>query len=147
MPHAAFDDSLIQWQPFGRYQGFQYALLHVDSTTRTMDMLFRFEPNADCFYHRHVAPSRTLVLAGEYRVREPQADGTEILKIRQPGSYAAGEPGDVHIEGGGPTGCILHISITAPTDHVYDILDEQLQIKRSIGIADFENTFKALQAA
>lgn len=53
-----FDDRDLAWYPFGRWAGFTYRLLHVGVERRPVDMLFKFEPDRQCFHHRHVAPAR-----------------------------------------------------------------------------------------
>ena len=58
------------WKPFGRYEGFDYKILDVDVARRTVDMLFRLEPDGVCFYHRHRSAVLALVLEGEHHIEE-----------------------------------------------------------------------------
>ncbi|MBI4693031.1 MAG: regulator [Gammaproteobacteria bacterium] len=140
-----FDDRRITYHPFGNYRGFVYTLLDVNVEQRTVELLFKFEPNAECFYHRHVAPTTTLVLEGEQRIREPDGKGGEIVKVRPAGSFAVGTPGDVHIEGGGPEGATLFLSIRGETDHIYDLLNDDLSIRHSVSIQQFRQTFEEMR--
>ena len=47
----------INWKPFGDYKGFRYALLNVDMKKKLIDLLFQFDANQQCFYHRHYHPN------------------------------------------------------------------------------------------
>lgn len=137
----------IEWHPFGKFTGFVYTILDVNVEKRTIDMMFKFEPNRNCFYHRHVAPATSLVLEGEHRIYERDSDGNTIDKIRPAGTFAISDGGDVHIEGGGEDGATVFFSMRADTDHVYDILDDDLNVVREISIHDFAETFEKLQTA
>ena len=66
-----FNPANIAWQAFGTHTGFSYHLLNVDVETRVIDLLFNFEANQKCFYHRHHQPSSALVLHGEQHIWEP----------------------------------------------------------------------------
>ena len=64
----------IIWRKMGNYKGFDYKLLNVDRDTKIIEMLFRFEPNQKCFFHRHYHPTSTLVIIGEQRIYEKNVE-------------------------------------------------------------------------
>lgn len=140
-----FDDSNITWLPFGSYQGLAYTLFDVDVERRSADVMFRFEPNTTCFYHRHVAASWSLVVAGEHRVFEvDEATGEETLLVKPVGSFTHKSGGDVHIEGGGPEGCTVFMHMEAETDRMYDVLEDDRSLKMSVDVHQFKKTLDAL---
>jgi hypothetical protein len=137
----------LDWHPFGKFTGFVYTILDVNVGKRTIDMMFKFEPNRNCFYHRHVAPATSLVLEGEHHIYERGGDGETVHTIRTAGTFAISGGGDVHIEGGGEQGCTVLFSMRGDSDHIYDILDDDLNIVREISIHDFAETFEKIRAA
>ena len=40
-------------------------------------------------------------------------------------------------EGGGPDGCTLLYSVRGETDALFDMLDDQLNVASTLGVADF----------
>ena len=79
-----WSDNII-WRKMGNYKGFDYKLLNVDRDTKIIEMLFRFEPNQKCFFHRHYHPTSTLVIRGEQRIYEKdiEKNKTVLSKIRK----------------------------------------------------------------
>lgn len=140
-------DKDINWHSFGKFTGFVYTILDVNVEKRTIDMMFKFEPKQNCFYHRHVSPAISLVLEGEHHIYDRDDNGKELLKIRPAGTFAISEGGDVHIEGGGENGCTVFFSMRADSDHIYDILDDDLNITHEVSIHDFAETFREAQKA
>lgn len=53
-PKFHFDTTNVEWKPFVT-EGCYYRILHVDVPARTADMIVKFESNARCLHHRHVA--------------------------------------------------------------------------------------------
>ena len=139
--HLNFDPANIEWQSMGSYTGFAYYLLNVDVETRVIDLLFRFDANQKCFYHRHHQPSSALVLQGEQHIWEPQDDGTERHEIRPTGHFALAKGAETHIEGGGPDGCIIYQNIRARDDLVYSILNDDLTTQVDVSIHDFMKSY------
>jgi ChrR Cupin-like domain len=131
-----FDASTVEWHKFFT-PGTWYKILSVDVAARQADMLVKFEPDSQCMYHRHAACTSTLVLEGELRVRE-QLDGKEIIKIKPAGSYSIGGEGEVHIEGSGREQAIIFFSMRSETDVIYELLGEDLKLRRAVTVADFD---------
>ena len=141
--HAAnaaptYEDPAILWKPFGSYEGFAYKILAVDVERRIVDMLFRFEPNRNCFYHRHTATVASFVLEGEHHLYEPDGRGGETHTVRGAGTFTVSEPGDLHLEGGGPQGGVVYFNLRGDSEHIYDILDDDLDLVREVSIHDFK---------
>ncbi|MEM7466186.1 MAG: hypothetical protein AAF387_04810 [Pseudomonadota bacterium] len=137
-----FDPNEISWQKMGSYTGFGYYLLNVDVENRVIDLLFNFEANQQCFYHRHHQPSSALVLHGEQHVWEPTVGGEHNHDIRPTGHFSIAKGAETHIEGGGPDGCIVYQNIRARDDLIYSILNDDLSTKVDVYIRDFYTAFE-----
>jgi hypothetical protein len=137
----------VEWHAFGEYTGFEYTLLDVNVEKRTVEMVFRFEPNQNCFNHRHVSPSVSLVLEGEHHIFEQDGRGGTVRQVRPAGTFAIGLGGDIHIEGGGDSGATVYFSMRGDSDHIYDILDEDLKTVREVSIQDFARALEKMRAA
>ena len=133
----------IPWKPFSKYTGFVYKLLDVDVARRTVEMILKFEPDSVCFYHRHLGPVASLVLEGEHHIDEVQPDGSRVKKVRKAGEFAMSDGSHAHIEGGGPDGGVIFFSFRCDQDHIYDILDNDLNVVHEVTVQDFKNALDA----
>jgi hypothetical protein len=131
-----FDTQEVDWKDFVT-TGCYYKLLDVNVAARTADMLVKFEPGARCLYHRHVAPATSLVLEGELHIFDKTSTGETLRVVKPAGTYTSGVEDDVHVEGGGENGVIVYFSMRGSSDHIYDLLDMNLSLKRAITIHDF----------
>jgi hypothetical protein len=108
----------LKWKRFTEGDDFDYpidysaALLHA-RTDGHVDLLYRWEPNSYCHFHRHTAETTSTVLEGELHVIDIDlGTGEEIgRKVRRAGDYAHKAPGDVHMECGGPEGALVLFSL------------------------------------
>ena len=132
-----FDDRNIAWRPFPGFEGLWYFVLDVDSGREQVDMLMRFAPRVKCVPHRHVGPTRTLVIDGEHRMYAADASDDAILDRRPAGTFSRNDGDETHIEGGGPDGAVILLSMTAVDGVVYEILNEDLDLDRIISLDDF----------
>ena len=137
-----FDLDSVEWQPFGTYTGFSYFLLNVDVDNRVIDLLFRFNPNEQCFVHRHHQPCSAFVLHGEQHVWEIAEDGSKSHTVRPAGHFCVSEQVETHIEGGGPDGCIVYQSIRGADDLIYSIMDDDLNSKLDVTVHDFASALQ-----
>ena len=135
-----YDTSKVEWHKFFT-PGTYYRILNVDLAARTADMLVKFEAEGQCMYHRHAACTSTLVLEGELRVRE-QINGGEVVKVKPAGSYSHGGEGEVHIEGAGLEQAIIFFGMRSETDVIYELLNDDLSLKRAVTVADFEHDWR-----
>ena len=139
-PAFKYDADTVEWHKFFT-PGTWYRILSVDVAARQADMLVKFEPESQCMYHRHAACTSTLVLEGELRVRE-QIDGREVIKIKPAGSYSNGGEGEIHIEGSGSEQAIIFFGMRSDTDVIYELLNEDLSLKRAVTVADFDRDWR-----
>ncbi|MDJ0867083.1 MAG: hypothetical protein QNK03_13320 [Myxococcota bacterium] len=88
-----------------------------------VDVVFRWEPNSYCHFHRHLVDTTSVVLQGEHHVVEIE-NGKEIAhKVRLPGDYAHKPAGDVHMEYAGPEGSVVLFHLYAPDGKLFEVLD------------------------
>lgn len=127
----------IAWRPFPGFDGLHYWVVSVERAVDVVDMFMRFEPNAKCVPHRHVGPTRTLVIEGEHLLFEPD-DDTQVTSSRTAGQLGVNTGDERHIEGGGNAGAVILLTMTAIDGVVYEILDDQLEVDRVITLDDFE---------
>ena len=115
-----FDNDSLKWRRFVGDDNFDYpidyeaALLSIRDDGH-VDLLYRWAPNSYCHFHRHTAETTSTVLAGELHVVTIDPNTGEELetKIRKTGDYAHKEPGDVHMERGGPEGALVLFNLQA----------------------------------
>lgn len=128
----------VRWRPFPGFDGLHYHVLDVDRGRDLVDMLMKFDPDARCVPHRHVGPTRTLVVEGEHQMFEADGSSDGPTDRRPAGTFSTNDGDESHIEGGGPDGAVILLSMTAIDDVVYEIMDEDLELERVITLADFE---------
>jgi quercetin dioxygenase-like cupin family protein len=136
-----FDTRNIQWQSLEELPHVAFHIYAVDEEKRIVDILFKFDAHAKIAVHRHRADYITLVLQGELRLYYPNGD---LKEIRPVGSYVEGKAnGEPHTEGGGDQDVIAFFSNRNIDNVIYELLDEDLNIVTSLGIADFKALFEA----
>jgi hypothetical protein len=130
-----FDTSNLDWKPFVT-EGCFYRILDVNVSGRSAEMLVKFTPGGRCLYHRHVAAVKTLVLEGDLHLFEPTPEG-EVHTVKPAGSFSTGAGGEVHIEGAEEKEVIVYFSMQSTTDVIYETLNPDLSLMRSITVQDF----------
>ena len=113
-----YDNDALRWKHYTGSDKFDYpidywsALLSARADGH-VDLLYRWEPNSYCHFHRHSADTTSLVLEGELHVIDIDPNTGEELgvKIRPAGDFASKAPGDVHMERGGPEGALVFFSL------------------------------------
>ena len=134
----------VVWKKMGNYEGFDYKLLDVNCDNKIIEMLFRFEPDQKCFFHRHYHPTSTLVITGEQRIYEKNKKNglLTLSKIRRAGEFGISEGEETHIEGGGSMGGIIYQNIQVKNDIVYSILNSaDLSVKVDVTFDNFYQDF------
>jgi hypothetical protein len=136
-----FDTRNIRWNTLDGFPHLAYHICNVDEEKRIVDILFKFDANAQIALHRHKCPYVTLILQGELRIY--RANG-ELKEVRAIGSYVetAGD-GEPHREGGGDQDVIAFFSNRNVDKLVYEILDDSLNTIAMLGWDEF----KALKVA
>ena len=116
-----FENQDLRWKRYTGNDRFDYPIDYSAALLRAhedghVDLLYKWAPNAYCHFHRHTAITTSTVLEGELHVIDiDPADGKELgRKIRYAGDYASKEPGDVHMECGGPEGALVLFNLYAP---------------------------------
>lgn len=113
-----FQTDDLKWKHFTGSDKFDYpidfysSLLSVRPDSH-VELLYWWEPNSYCHFHRHTATTSSLVLKGELHVIniDPKTGEELGVKIRPAGDFASKPPGDVHMERGGPEGALVFFSL------------------------------------
>ena len=101
-----------------------------------IDLLFRWEPDSYCHFHRHMVDTTTTILQGEHHVVEIE-NGKEVEhKIRRAGDYAHKPAGDLHMEYAGPEGSLVLFNMYAPDGKLFEILDRDENLIMPVSIDD-----------
>jgi hypothetical protein len=116
-----YDNKDLRWKHYTGNDKFNYpidfwsALLNARADGH-VDLLYRWEPNSYCHFHRHSAHTTSVVLEGELHVIDVDAQTGEekSVRVRTVGDYASKAPGDVHMERGGPEGALVLFSLYTP---------------------------------
>lgn len=137
----SFDTRDVEWKNFVT-DGCYYRILDVNVPARTADMIVKFEPNARCLNHRHVARTMSFVLEGELHVIEKTADGKTRETVKPAGTFSADATNEVHVEGGGAAGVVVYFSMRGDSDHIYDFVNDDMSVRRAISIQDFDHDFQ-----
>lgn len=144
-PVAQTMSNTVAWRPFPGFDGLYYWVVSVDRDRDVVDMLMRFEPGAKCVPHRHVGPTRTLVIEGEHILFEPH-DESIATSRKVAGELGSNDGDEQHIEGGGPAGAVILLTMTAVDGVVYEIFDDSLTLDRTITLDDFERGLRKQQS-
>ena len=141
-----FAEQDLRWRRFTGGEHFDY---HIDYSAALLranadghvDLLYRWEPNAYCHFHRHRASTTSMVLSGELHVIDiDPATGKEIgRRIRKAGDYASKEPGDVHMECGGPEGAVVLFNLFSTDGILAETLASDGEV---IGVSTLEQILK-----
>ena len=101
-----------------------------------IEMLYRWEPNAHCHFHRHRAETTSIILQGELNVAD-YVDGKVIDSwVRPKGHRSFAEGDEVHREWGGPQGALVYFSLYAADGLLADQLDNHGNVIRTTSLSD-----------
>ncbi|MDA8840932.1 hypothetical protein N9N89_04045 [Gammaproteobacteria bacterium] len=141
-----FNNKDLNWKRFQGGNDFDYPIDYSAALLSTnedghVDILYRWEPDCYCHFHRHTAEVSSTVLEGELHVIDIDlASGEEIAtKIRHAGDYVHKEPGDVHMERAGSKGALVLFNLYAPDGILAESLDMDGNV---IGQATMEQLLK-----
>ena len=120
----------LSWKDYGpedRFNcpiGYGGALLGHDGQGH-IDLVYRWEPQKYCHFHRHLCDIRSTVLQGSLEVISFK-HGVEVSRVtRQAGSYSHMPEGDVHVERGDADGVTVLFNLYSPDGRSTQMLDEQ----------------------
>lgn len=139
-PGFRYDTSRILWKDY-LSEGCYYRVLHVDVAAGTAEMLVKFDPHKQCLWHRHRSVVATHVLEGEQHIVD-RTDGHDEIRVKPAGSFSVGAGGEVHIEGGGADGTLVFFSMRTKDGVIYDLLDQELRLKREVTVEDFDREWR-----
>lgn len=139
-----FDTRNVSWHTLEGFPHIAYHICAVDEMKRIVDILFKFDAHAKIATHRHKCDYVTVILQGELRIY--RANG-ELKEVRPVGSYVS-TPGDgePHTEGGGDQDVIAFFSNRNVDNLVYEILDDNLNVIATLGMAEFKALLEAQDA-
>ena len=133
---GTFDDSQLSWSRLGDEPMFDHMVFHAlsaDEERNHVEFLVKFDANEMILLHRHLADTNTLVVAGEHILYEKDRSKRDA---RPAGRFTTSPAGDVHREGGGPDGAIVHYSVRGESDALFDLLDEDEKVVLTLRTAD-----------
>jgi len=131
----------IPWRPFPGFDGLYYHVLDVDKKRDLVDMLMKFDSGSKCVPHRHVGPTRTLVIEGDHLIFD-SVDPNKLVSTRSAGTFSTNNGDETHIEGGGDNGAVILLSMTAVNQEIYEVFDANMVLNRVIDTCDFERGLK-----
>ena len=140
-----FENGNLRWKRFTGGDKFDYpidysaALLNAREDGH-VDLLYRWEPNCYCHFHRHTAETTSMVLEGELHVIDIDLEsGKEVSRrVRRAGDYAHKAPGDVHMERAGPEGALVLFELFAPDGQLTQQLDAEGNVLRTLTTQDLQ---------
>jgi hypothetical protein len=122
---------------------YHMAVLGCDVDRGVLDLLVKWEPNAYCHFHRHVAATTVLVLQGEQHLIDIDDAGKETGRkvVRKAGEYGRSPGGEAHMEHGGPEGAVVFFSLQAQEKDgtIFETLDRAMNVldsSNAAGIAE-----------
>jgi hypothetical protein len=111
-------------------------VVSADEAAGKIEILFRWQPNAYCHYHRHLGTTTAYVLQGEQHLYETREFET-VHKVRRTGFTGPVPDGDVHMEHAGAEGLMMLFRVHAPDRRLFDLLDKQGNVLLTGTIRDF----------
>ncbi|WP_416899189.1 MAG: cupin domain-containing protein [Minwuia sp.] len=134
----SFDDRRIDWASFQGFDGLHYYILSVDHEDQVVDVLMKFDPHAECVPHRHVGPTKTLVIEGVHSLYDPTPDHGPAKVVRHAGGFGSNRGNESHVEGGGPDGAVILLMMSAIDGKVFELLDPDGSAYRTLTMDDFQ---------
>ena len=108
------------------------AIVGGDVETGRVDFFTRWEPNSYCSFHRHLAETISVVVAGELHVEE--TDGSKTT--RAPGHYSCTPAGRLHWEHAGPKGALVFYTLQSKDGPAFEVSDRNGNPIQVVTVAD-----------
>ncbi len=125
--------------------GYAIQVLRYNAALTEIDFALEFDAEGSfCQRHRHLADTTVLVLSGEQHLDDLHPDGTVSHRLRGAGEYhhSAGADELGHMERGGATGAVVFYSCRASDGVLFEFLDDDLQVTRSVTVADMVRSWE-----
>ena len=111
----------LKWKHYKDDKNFDFPIDYSDAILDAredgrLEILVKWAPNSFCHFQRHTAETSSVVIQGELHVSDIDIDSNNktSTRIRKVGDYVHKEPGDVHMEKGGPEGALVLFTIYSP---------------------------------
>ena len=111
----------LKWKHYKDDKKFDFPIDYSDAILDAredgrLEILVKWAPNSFCHFHRHTAETSSVVIQGELHVSDIDLDSNNktSTRIRKVGDYVHKEPGDIHMEKGGPEGALVLFTIYSP---------------------------------
>ena len=111
----------LKWKHYKDDKNFDFPIDYSDAILDAredgrLEILVKWAPNSFCHFHRHTAETSSVVIQGELHVSDIDLDSNNktSTRIRKVGDYVHKEPGDIHMEKGGPEGALVLFTIYSP---------------------------------
>ena len=111
----------LKWKHYKDDKNFDFPIDYSDAILDAredgrLEILVKWAPNSFCHFHRHTAETSSVVIQGELHVSDIDLDSKNktSTRIRKVGDYVHKEPGDIHMEKGGPEGALVLFTIYSP---------------------------------
>ena len=111
----------LKWKHYKDDKKFDFPIDYSDAILDAredgrLEILVKWAPNSFCHFHLHTAETSSVVIQGELHVSDIDLDSNNktSTRIRKVGDYVHKEPGDIHMEKGGPEGALVLFTIYSP---------------------------------
>ena len=115
------NDQNLKWKHYKDDKNFDFPIDYSDAILDArqdgrLEILVKWAPNSFCHFHRHTAETSSIVIQGELHVSDIELNSKNITstRIRKVGDFVHKEPGDIHMEQGGPDGALVLFTIYSP---------------------------------
>ncbi len=103
-----------------------------------VELLYRWEPLSHCHFHRHRAPTTSIILRGELHVADYFEGKATESRVRTAGHRAFGSGDEVHREWGGPEGALVYFSLYSEDGIIADHLNDRGEVVNTVTIDDLK---------
>lgn len=109
-----------------------------------VEALYRWAPNSYCHFHRHTAPTSSVVLAGELHVTDVVDGALQEVRIRKAGDWQHRTETEDHMEMGGAEGAVVLFQIYAPDGVLSQQIDREGNVLHTVTTDDLRRKAVAL---
>ena len=108
----------------------------------TIDILYRWEPNAFCHFHRHLCAVTSLVISGELHVIAYEDNKVVATHVRSAGDYAHSTDHHVHREFAGPDGALVLFHLKTDDGRLVEQLNNDGSVARVLTQEQLERSWQ-----
>ncbi|WP_299194415.1 hypothetical protein [uncultured Erythrobacter sp.] len=101
-----------------------------------VEVLYRWAPNSYCHFHRHTAPTSSIVLEGELHVTDVIDGELQEVRVRKVGDWSHSPHTEDHMEKGGPEGALVLFQIHSVDGVLSQRIDRKGNVRNTITIDD-----------